>query len=156
MTLRLCCAVLLHIATASPAQAADTTTPTVTAATVCPTPAQTNQNHLYGTWAAQFSLSGSGNPPADATLRLGPHPELAQSVRGMLTRADNPAPVQVAGDVDDGDFTLEESANGRTIDATWIGKVQEGSCGKEIKGTWSNADDTRSAPFILRKQGGWQ
>lgn len=66
---------------------------------------------------------------------------------------------QVSGDVDDGDLTLEESNNGTNISATWIGRVVDGSCGKEIQGTWNNATlnpTLRSALFVLRKQATWQ
>jgi len=45
--------------------------------------------------------------------------------------------VQVVGDVDDGQLTLEESEDGKRISATWLGEVTEGRCGKEIRGTWS-------------------
>jgi hypothetical protein len=108
-----------------------------------------NQLHLYGLWRAEWA-----NTPDGAELRLERHPELAESVRGTLRRGDQVA--QVAGDVDDGDFTLEESDNGRSISATWTGRVVEGSCGKEIKGTWNNAKNTQERNFVLRKQPGWR
>ena len=105
--------------------------------------------HLYGAWTAEWT---DGTPPAE--LRLERHPEMAQSVRGMITRGAVQA--QVAGDVDEGDFTLEESDNGRNISATWTGRVVEGSCGKEIKGSWNNAKNTQERNFVLRKQPGWR
>ena len=46
---------------------------------------------------------------------------------------------QVSGDVDDGDLTLEESISGTNISATWTGRVVDGSCGKEIRGSWTQA-----------------
>ena len=126
-------------------------TPTAPASptTPCPSPAEVNQLHLYGLWRAEWA-----NTPDGAELRLERHPELAESVRGTLRRGDQVA--QVAGDVDDGDFTLEESDNGRSISATWTGRVVEGSCGKEIKGTWNNAKNTQERNFVLRKQPGWR
>ncbi|APW40010.1 hypothetical protein RD110_24715 [Rhodoferax koreense] len=122
----------------------------------CPAPADIVPQHLYGTWLAQ--VDGEAGP---VTIRLGRHPELAGSVSGTLERK-GPAGAeraQVAGDVDEGDFTLEESSDGQRIGATWIGRMTDASCGKEIKGTWTKASDTSSnaaRSFTLRKQGGWQ
>ena len=117
--------------------------------------------HLQGLWQAQLQQPQDGveasAPPALATLRLGPHPELAQSVRGTVLRGGITA--QVSGDVDEGDLTLEESNNGTNISATWTGRVVDGSCGKEIRGIWNNATPNptqQSAPFVLRKQAAWQ
>ncbi len=104
--------------------------------------------HLQGHWRAELQASA-------AMLQLGPHPELAHSVRGTVQRGGTTA--QVSGDVDDGDLTLEESINGTNISATWTGRVVDGSCGKEIRGSWtqSTSPDTPQ-PFVLRKQASWQ
>ena len=118
----------------------------------CPAPADLTPQHLYGTWLAQ--VEGEAGP---VTIRLGKHPEFAGSVAGELERAGRRA--QVAGDVDEGYFTLEESNDGQHISATWIGQVVDASCGKEIKGTWTKEKDTSpnaARSFTLRKQGGWQ
>ncbi|CAM3716224.1 hypothetical protein [Paracidovorax anthurii] len=112
----------------------------------CPGAEDTTHRQLLGTWNA--TLEGGET----ARIALRPHPELAQSVRGTVERAGTTA--QAAGDVDDGDLTLEESVNGKNISATWIGRVVEGSCGEEIRGTWTNAQDNRTIPFVLRKQAG--
>ena len=103
--------------------------PSAAATATCPSPTEVNHLHLYGLWRAE-------------------------SVRGTLRRGGQVA--QVAGDVDDGDFTLEESDNGRNISATWTGRVVDTSCGKEIRGTWTNANNTRNTSFVLRKQPGWR
>ena len=104
--------------------------------------------HLQGHWRAELQATA-------AMLQLGPHPELAHSVRGTVQRGGTTA--QVSGDVDDGDLTLEESINGTNISATWTGRVVDGSCGKEIHGTWNNAHTPNTLqPFVLRKQAGWQ
>ena len=63
---------------------------------------------------------------------------------------------ELSGDVDAGELTLEESINGTNISATWTGQVVDGSCGKEIHGTWNNATPPTTLPFVLRKQAGWQ
>lgn len=116
---------------------------------------------LLGHWQAQFSVAGEGAAsegeaaaalPMAAELELTPHPELAASVRGRLQRAGSQA--LLAGDVDQGDFTLEESINGTNISATWIGQVVPDSCGKEIRGTWTQENPPLSLSFVLRKQTG--
>ena len=53
--------------------------------------------------------------------------------------------------MDDGEFTMEESSDGKRISATWIGDVVEGSCGKEIRGTWKTDGAGWPLDFVLRK-----
>lgn len=123
----------------------------------CPTATDMDHQHLQGLWRAELPGIAPGAPPTSAMLQLGPHPELGQSVKGTVQRGGVTA--QVSGDVDGGELTLEESINGTNISATWIGQVVDGSCGKEIRGTWNNAHPTPttpSAPFVLRKQAAWQ
>jgi hypothetical protein len=155
--------------------------PATGTAAACPEPADMTALHLYGMWRAQLdaakaaaptttasapalapsaasSASASAPSPAStasvsATLRFERHPELAESVRGKVER--DGASIQLAGDVDEGDFTLEESQDGQRISATWIGRVVNGSCGKEIRGTWTNAADSSTRTFVLRRQSGW-
>lgn len=115
----------------------------------CPLPGEISPQHLYGTWRAEFD----GLPKDSATLVFEKHPELAGSVSGRITRAGVSA--QIAGDVDDGAFTLEESQDGQHISATWLGTVVDNACGKEIRGTWNNSTNNSAAPFVLRKQPGW-
>jgi hypothetical protein len=110
----------------------------------CPTGSEISQRHLLGLWRASFEGTQQG-----ATLLLEPHPELAESVRGVINRDGERA--VVAGDVDDGEFTLEESADGVHIDATWTGTVIDGSCGREIRGDWQAAKDSAARAFVLRK-----
>lgn len=109
----------------------------------CPTPAETAQRHLLGFWRAEFDGGHAG------TLLLEKHPEYAESFSGMVNR--NGERSRVAGDIEDGDFTLEESADGKRISATWIGEVVDGSCGREIRGTWQAEGDKLARPFVLRK-----
>jgi len=115
----------------------------------CPTPEQVGPLHLYGLWHAEFE-----GLPQGATLLFEKHPEWAGSVSGTITR--NKVKAQLAGDVDEGELTLEESLDGQHISANWLGTIVENSCGKEIKGTWNNASNNSSAPFVLRKLPGWQ
>lgn len=111
----------------------------------CPAAAQVEQLHLLGLWRAEFEDGGPG-----ATLLLEPHPEYAQSVRGAINR--NGERSLLAGDVDAGAFTLEESLNGINISAVWLGDVVEGSCGREIRGTWQAEGDPRTRAFVLRRR----
>ena len=62
----------------------------------------------------------------------------------------------MAGDVDNGAFTLEESIDGRAISATWSGSFADQACGKEIRGTWTDTATRIERAFVLRKQPGWQ
>lgn len=110
--------------------------------------------HLYGLWRAEFE-----GLPRGATLLFEKHAELADSVSGDVTRDGVKA--LIAGDVDQGEFTLEESFDGQHIAATWLGTVVENSCGREIRGLWNNtsnntATEAASYPFVLRKLPGWQ
>jgi hypothetical protein len=120
------------------------------AAPACPTPEDITPQHLYGSWVAQ--LEGQ---PEQIRILFTKHPEFAGSVSGTLERAGTRA--FIAGDVDHGDFTLEESLDGQRINATWLGQVEPNSCGKEITGTWTQENDnTTVRTFVLRKQPGWQ
>jgi hypothetical protein len=110
----------------------------------CPTASEIAQRHLLGLWQATFDGLAQG-----ATLLLEPHPELADSVRGAIDR--NGARALLAGDVDDGGFTLEESVDGTPISATWTGSVIDGSCGREIRGDWQDAQDSTARAFVLHK-----
>ncbi len=130
-------------------------TPSAPSAVACPAPHEMRAVHLYGLWRAQWTDGASdASGPAAALLRLERHPELGDSVRGRVERDGTSA--LLAGDVDDGDFTLEESRDGRRISANWIGRVVPDSCGKEIRGTWTDADSGARRTFVLRRQGGWQ
>ena len=110
----------------------------------CPAGAKVTHRHLLGLWRATFDGIAQG-----ATLLLETHPELAESVRGAINRSGERA--QLAGDVDDGEFTLEESVDGVKIDATWTGTVIDGSCGREIRGDWQRTADKVPRAFVLRK-----
>ena len=117
----------------------------------CPAPHALRAVHLYGAWRAHWADAADRTA---AILQLERHAELSDSVRGRIERDGVSA--QVAGDVDDGDFTLEESLDGLRISANWIGHVVPQSCGKEIRGTWTDADSGTQRDFVLRRQGGWQ
>jgi hypothetical protein len=115
------------------------------AATACPKPLDVRQAHMLGTWQARIE---GGN---DTTLQLARHPEYPGSFTGTALRKGQRA--RVAGDVIKGEFTLEESLDGTRISATWIGDVVDGSCGREVRGTWQgDGDDAPILPFVLQKR----
>lgn len=104
--------------------------------------------HLYGQWRAEFE----GMAPA-ATLQLERHPQWADSLSGIVQR--NGLQSRISAEIEDGEFTLEESQDGEHIHANWEGRVVKNSCGKEIRGLWRDPQNGRAYPFILRKLPGW-
>ena len=103
---------------------------------------------LYGTWEARFD-----GLPGVAAVRFGPHPDYA-GVRGTITRAGTTVAAQLAGDIDDeGQLSLDESQDGRSISGNWAGPMAPGSCGNSFKGIWRNAADDSTRTFVLTKTG---
>lgn len=111
----------------------------------CPEVVDVNRTHLFGLWRAEFEGLWEG-----ATLLLEKHPEYAESISGGINR--NGQRGLLAGDIQNGELTLEESADGKKISGTFLGDVVEGSCGREIRGTWQAEDDSPPRNFVLRKQ----
>ncbi|WP_394791049.1 hypothetical protein [Rhodoferax sp.] len=114
---------------------------------------------LYGRWYVQIDGEAGG-----ASVQLQKDPDQDDSLVGSITRpatkGQRDKPALLAGEVQNGDFNLEESDDGVRISATWTGQVVEASCGKEIKGTWTNTTNDMGKDsvhaFVLRKQAGWQ
>lgn len=118
-------------------------------AAACPKALDVSQPHLLGLWRAEFE-----GLPQGATLLLEKHPEFQGSFTGGLNR--NGQRAQIAADIEKGEFTMEESADGVRVSGSWVGQVVEGSCGREIRGTWQEEKDPpRPYPFVLRKQAAW-
>ncbi|SDP72297.1 hypothetical protein SAMN05216303_106269 [Rhodoferax sp. OV413] len=130
----------------------------------CPAVNTLSNAHLYGQWLAQID-----GEPGPASVQFLKDPDQDDSLVGSINRAlpvDPKAPktpkgaaakpALLAGDVQDGEFNLEESDDGVRISATWSGQLVAASCGKEIKGIWTNALNDQTHPFVLRRQGGWQ
>ena len=111
----------------------------------CPRAEDVGQAQMLGTWQAEFEGAGPVG-----TLVLAKHATYAGSLSGSLERDGERR--QVTGDVEDGEFTLEESLDGRRISGTWLGDVVDGSCGREIRGTWKAEGETAVRAFVLRKQ----
>lgn len=140
------------------------------AATACPPVQQLKPAQIHGTWRVRFTPAPAGLP-ADATLQLQRHAEFSESVAGFVSRELAPtaakpaqgghaARAQLAGDLEEGYLTLDESSNGISITGAWNGKMVEGSCGKTITGTWKDMSssappDAPEVPFTLERLSGW-
>lgn len=99
---------------------------------------------LIGPWSAH--LDGE---PGTWSLTLAPHPEHQGSLRGELRQGDLRYPV--AADLDEGEFTMEESHDGRKIAATWLGRLSPPDCHSMILG--DRLTDAPSArPFRLTRR----
>jgi hypothetical protein len=121
----------------------------------CPTATELRAQDLHGLWRLiLWPEGGSESAPASTGAMLfGPHPEYPGSVRGRLRRSGLGADLEaeVAGDVgDDGEFNLDESADGRTMDAVWTG--QPSDCGRTIRGQRRSAEGRPDAGPALRFQ----
>ena len=122
----------LALATVMPASAQ-------TPAVVCTPPADMAPAQLYGLWQLVLwpQVGGSEAAPASTgALLFERHPEYPGSVRGSLKRTTpgNDRQALVSGDVTGGEFNLDESADGVTMDAVWEGNVTASGCGQELRG----------------------
>lgn len=115
--------------------------------TACPSAQDMSSQMLYGRWTAQIE----GEPAW--SLTLAPHPEHVGSLRGELTRTLNQYTQRraVVADLDDGEFTLEETHDGQRIAATWQGQFPNEGCGRQIQGHRSMTGQS-SRPFLITRQ----
>jgi hypothetical protein len=118
------------------------------AAGACPADADLRARDLLGSWRAQFAGAGMS-----ADLVLQPNADWPDSLAGRIRREGREA--RLAGDLEGGTFTLEESADGVRIDAVWVGQPVPGSCGREIRGTWREGGQEQGRDFVLRRVTGW-
>lgn len=110
----------------------------------CPSGTDLRSDMLFGEW--QVQLAGATNP---FSLSLGPHPEHAGSLKGELLQGQQR--YAVVADLDDGEFTLEESRDGVRIAATWLGRPTQGHCGRLIQGQRFEKDQA-GQDFRLQRQ----
>lgn len=144
------------LATFAPPSPAQTVAP-------CTAPADLAPAELYGLWQLRlWPLGGQETAPTSTgALLFERHPEYPGSVRGNLQRTGegNDRTAVVSGDVTNGEFNLDESADGVRMDAVWEGDVTPGGCGQELRGVrrpalGSPSRDT-AMNFVLKKaQGG--
>lgn len=134
-------------------------------AIVCTPPAEMAPTQLYGLWQLVLWSQEGGSEAAPAStgaLLFERHPEYPGSVRGSLKRTTpgNDRQALVSGDVTSGEFNLDESADGVTMDAVWEGNVTASGCGQELRGIRRPAESrARLEPvmnFVLRKAPGWR
>ncbi|MDP3836449.1 MAG: hypothetical protein Q8Q82_21055 [Hydrogenophaga sp.] len=136
------------------------------AAVACTQPGDMSPTQLYGLWQlVLWPLDGPGSEAAPAStgaLLFERHPEYPGSVRGSVKRSTpgNDRQALVSGDVTSGEFNLDESADGVTMDAVWEGHVTPGGCGQELRGIRRPAEGrTAGEPvmnFVLKKAPGWR
>ncbi len=105
---------------------------------------------LYGTW----ELGGTNlNQRGELTLRQ--HPEFSESLRGEFRYAGQRS--IASGDVEAGEFNLDESQDGKSLYAFWSGKLTPARCGAEIRGTWQTlpqpGQPAKESAFVLRRGG---
>ena len=146
----------LGLAVALPVWAQQGPAPTESrAAPACPSAAALRASDLYGTWRVELPQAG-----LSGTLVLSQHPEFTESLRGRFSFG---AITSIAsGDVEDGEFNLDESRDGKSLFAFWSGKVTvtPQGCGKEIRGRWEPLNEQPGQPplpasdFVLRRQDG--
>lgn len=145
---------------AQPVPAAPSGTPS--AATPCPAPHDVGPQQLYGLW--QLSLwpeeGQVAAPVSRGALLFERHPEYPGSVRGDLRRS-GPGPdllARVSGDVTQGEFNLDESADGQRMDAVWTGEPED--CGRSIRGIRRPAEGRPETGPVMRfhlyKLPGWR
>ena len=153
------------IATAALALAFALPTSAQTPAAACTPPADMVPAQLYGLWQLVLWPQTSGSEAAPAStgaLLFERHPEYPGSVRGSLKRTTpgNDRQALVSGDVTSGEFNLDESADGVTMDAVWEGNVTPSGCGQELRGIRRPAEGrTTLEPvmnFVLKKAPGWR
>lgn len=121
----------------------------------CPDLARWQARQLYGLWHVELPQLGQ-----QGTLMLRQHPEFPASLRGEFDMAGVRS--IASGDVEEGDFNLDESRDGKSLSAFWTGRLDVASCGREIRGTLQRLEvpgqrgvDT---PFVLRRtnsERGW-
>lgn len=137
-----------------------------TAPTACTSGGDMVPSQLYGLWQLVLWPQEGGSeaaPSSSGALLFERHPEYPDSVRGNLKRstAGNDRQAVVSGDVTDGEFNLDESADGVNLDAVWEGSVTASGCGQELRGIRRSAQGRSTPPepvmnFVLKKVPGWR
>lgn len=139
-------ALLLGACATVPAEAP----PAQSAATACPDVTRLRAPQLHGRWALLLPALGQRG---QLTLRR--HPEFSDSLRGEIDWGHGVTAI-ASGDVEGGEFNLDESRDGKSLAAFWSGQLTPAACGNEIRGIWqplpgrtgAQAHDT---PFVLRR-----
>lgn len=128
-------------------------TPAAPSTSACPAALELQASDLYGLWRLSLWPEGSDDtaPHSTGAMLFGPHPEFVDSVRGRLRRSGPGADLEaeVAGDItSDGEFVLDESSDGTSIDAVWSGQPTD--CGRRIQGLRRAAEGRPGTGPMLR------
>lgn len=120
------------------------------AAPACPKAGEIEAGMLTGRWQITWTDGARQRGETPWLLELQAHPEYAGSLKGQLNR-DGERRLVVA-DWDDETLTMEESADGQRIDATWQATVSEGSCARALQGLrfTGSAPDASARRFRMR------
>ncbi len=154
-----------HFAAAALALAISLPATAQTPATGCTPPADMAPAQLYGLWQLVLWPQTAGSeaaPTSTGALLFERHPEYPGSVRGSLKRTTpgNDRQALVSGDVTSGEFNLDESADGVSMDAVWEGNVTASGCGQELRGIRRPAEGRPAGEpvmnFVLKKAPGWR
>lgn len=116
----------------------------------CPDVTRLHAAQLHGSWELLLVQSGQRGQ-----LTLSQHPEFNASLRGELRYGGQRS--IASGDVEDGEFNLDESRDGKTLFAFWSGHLVPAACGAEIRGKWQQlTKEGQPVPvesdFVLRRQ----
>ena len=122
----------------------------------CPDVTRLHAAQLYGSWDVELVQARQRG-----RLTLRQHPEYSASLRGEFRYGGQTS--IASGDVEGGEFNLDESRDGKSLFAFWSGKLVPAACGAEIRGRWQPlARESQPAPpesdFVLRRAGaasGW-
>ena len=114
----------------------------------CPDVKRLRAAQLYGTWELELTAT---QQRGQLTLRQ--HPEFSESLRGEFRYGDQRS--IASGDIEGGEFNLDESVDGKSLYAFWSGQLAPARCGAEIRGTWQTlprpGQPAKESPFVLRR-----
>ena len=116
----------------------------------CPDVTRLRSAQLYGTWQLELTATGQRGQ-----LTLSQHPEFSESLRGEFRYGAQRS--IASGDVEAGEFNLDELLDGKSLYAFWSGQLTPAKCGAEIRGTWQtlprDGKPSVESPFVLRREG---
>lgn len=139
---------LMLIGCASAPSASDNGSADLNNPVECPDVKRLRAAQLYGSWELELTATGQRGQ-----LTLRQHPEFSESLRGEF-RYGNQRSI-ASGDIEGGEFNLDESLDGKSLYAFWSGQLVPARCGAEIRGTWQTLPKPGQAalesPFLLRR-----
>ena len=116
----------------------------------CPDAADLTPHMLQGIWRVSWTDGLRERGHAPWTLELGPHPDYPDSLKGQLAQGN--ARLAVVGDWDEETLTLEESADGQRISATWQARAVPGQCGRALAGLRFSGSEADASARRFRMQ----